>query len=58
LDSPPSKCFNSQGAVKQYLAHNSITEIEYPFHSIPFHSPNLALNDFWLFPKIKYVLKE
>jgi hypothetical protein len=39
-------------SVKQFLAQKSITEIEYPHFSA-----NLALNDFWLFPKIKSVLK-
>jgi hypothetical protein len=35
-------------SVKQFLAKKSITEMEYPSYS-----PNLVLNDFWLFPKIK-----
>jgi hypothetical protein len=39
-------------SVKQFLAHKSITEIEHT----PF-SPDMALNDFWLFPKIKFALK-
>jgi hypothetical protein len=34
--------------VKQFLAHKSITEVEYTYRF-----PDLALNDFWLFPKIK-----
>jgi hypothetical protein len=32
---------------KQFLAQKSITEMEHPSYS-----PDLALNDFWLFPKI------
>jgi hypothetical protein len=39
-------------SVKQFLAHKLITEME---HSP--YSPDLALNDFWLFPKIKPALK-
>jgi hypothetical protein len=39
-------------SVKQFLAQKSITETEHP----PYSS-NLDLNDFWLFPKIKSVLK-
>jgi hypothetical protein len=35
---------------KQLLAQKSITKMEY-------QSPNLALNDFWLFPKIKFALR-
>jgi hypothetical protein len=38
--------------VKQFLTQKSISEIEYPYCS-----PDLALNDFWLFPKIKSALK-
>jgi hypothetical protein len=52
LDSPPWQQSSSQGAVKQFLAQKSITEMEYPPYS-----PDLALNDFWLFPKIKSALK-
>jgi hypothetical protein len=37
-------------SVKQLLAKKSITEMEHPPYS-----PDLALNDFWLFPKIKSV---
>jgi hypothetical protein len=40
-------------SVKHFLAQISITEMEHPPHS-----PGLALNDFWLFPKTKSVLKE
>jgi hypothetical protein len=39
-------------SVRQFLAQKSITEMENP----PF-SPYLALNDFWLFPKIMSALK-
>jgi hypothetical protein len=38
--------------IKQFLAQKSITEMEHP----PCF-PDLALNDFWLFPKIKSTLK-
>jgi hypothetical protein len=38
--------------VKQFLALKLVTEREHPTYS-----PDLALNDFWLLPKIKYVLK-
>jgi histone-lysine N-methyltransferase SETMAR len=38
--------------VKQFLAQKSITEIKHPPYS-----PDLAPNDFWLFPKIKSALK-
>jgi hypothetical protein len=41
LDSAPWPCSNSQGAVKQFLAKKSITEMEYSPHS-----PDLAPNDF------------
>jgi len=37
---------------KQFLIQKSITEME---HSPSF--PDLALNNFWLFPKIKSALK-
>jgi histone-lysine N-methyltransferase SETMAR len=37
-------------SVKELLAQNSITEVEHPLFS-----PDLAPNDFWLFPKIEYV---
>jgi histone-lysine N-methyltransferase SETMAR len=39
-------------SVKQFLAQKSITEMEHPPRS-----PNLALNDLWLFPKIKSAFK-
>jgi hypothetical protein len=39
-------------SVKQFLAQTSITEMEHPLSS-----PDLALNDLWLFPKIKCALK-
>jgi transposase len=39
-------------SVKQFLAQKSITEMGYPPCS-----PDLALNDFLLFPKIKSALK-
>jgi hypothetical protein len=48
LDSPPWQCSSSQRSVKQFLAQKSITEMEQPTCS-----PDLAMNDFWLFPKIK-----
>jgi hypothetical protein len=35
-----------------FLAQKSITEMEYPSYS-----PDLALNDFWLFPNINYAFK-
>jgi len=38
--------------VKQFLAQNSIAEIEHPLYS-----PDLAPNDFWLFPSIRSALK-
>jgi hypothetical protein len=39
-------------SVKQFRDQKSITGREYPPYS-----PNMALNDFWLFPKIKPNLK-
>jgi histone-lysine N-methyltransferase SETMAR len=39
-------------SVKQFPAQKLINEMEHP----PF-SPDLALNDFWLFSKIKSALK-
>jgi hypothetical protein len=39
-------------SIKQFLAQKSITELEH----IP-HSPDLALNDFCLFPEIKSAFK-
>jgi hypothetical protein len=39
-------------SVKQFLAQKSITEMEHPPYS-----PDLAPNDFWLFPIIKSALK-
>jgi transposase len=39
-------------SVKQFLAQKSITEMEHPPCS-----PDLAPNDFWLFPEIKSALK-
>jgi transposase len=38
-------------SVKQFLAQKSITEMEQPPCS-----PDLAPNDFWMFPKIKSAL--
>jgi hypothetical protein len=40
-------------SVEHFLAKKSIIEMEHPSCS-----PNLAPNDFWLFPKVKHVLKE
>jgi hypothetical protein len=45
---PPHKALS----VKQFLPQKSITKMEHPFCS-----PDLALKDFWLFPKIKSALK-
>jgi len=39
-------------SVKQFLANKNITELEHPPYS-----PDLAPCDFYLFPKIKSVLK-
>jgi len=39
--------------VKQYLTNNNIAVLEHPPYS-----PDLAVCDFYLFPKIKSVLKE
>jgi len=39
-------------SVKEFMAQKSITELEHP----PYF-PDLAPNDFWLFPKIKSALK-
>jgi hypothetical protein len=39
-------------SVKQFLAQKSITEMEHT----PFY-PDLAPNNFWVFPKIKSALK-
>jgi hypothetical protein len=39
-------------SLKQFLARKLITEMEHS-HS----SPDLTLNDFWLFPKIKSALQ-
>jgi hypothetical protein len=39
-------------SVKQFLAQNSITESE-----LSTFSPDLAPNDFWLFPKIESAVK-
>jgi hypothetical protein len=38
--------------VKQFLAQKSCVEMEHPPYS-----PDLALNDFWLFQKVKFDLK-
>jgi hypothetical protein len=40
-------------SVKQFLAQKSFTEREH----VPY-SPDLALNDFWLFPKTKFAVEE
>jgi hypothetical protein len=40
-------------SAKQFLAQKSITEMEHPLCS-----PDLAPYDFWLFPEIKFALKE
>jgi hypothetical protein len=45
---PPYMLFS----VKQFLAQKSIIEMEHPLFS-----PDFALNDFWLFQKIKFALK-
>jgi hypothetical protein len=39
-------------SVLQVLTQKSITEIEHPHFS-----PDVAPNDFWLFPEIKFALK-
>jgi hypothetical protein len=39
-------------SVTQFLAQKSITEMDHTSYS-----PDLASNDFWMFPKIKSVLK-
>jgi histone-lysine N-methyltransferase SETMAR len=39
-------------SVKQFLAQKSNTEVQHPSCS-----PDLAPNDFWLFPKIKFAVK-
>jgi hypothetical protein len=39
--------------VREFLAKNSITKMDHPPYS-----PDLALCEFWLFPKIKNALKE
>jgi len=39
-------------SIKQFLAQNFITEVEHPPYS-----PDLAPDDFWLFPKIESALK-
>jgi hypothetical protein len=44
---------NKELSLKEFLAQKSITEMEHPPYS-----PNLTLNDFWLFPKIKSVRRE
>jgi hypothetical protein len=48
-DSDPA---NKVLSVKQFLAQKSITEVEYPPYTL-----NLALNNFWLLPKINSALK-
>jgi hypothetical protein len=40
-------------SVKQFLAPKSITDMNHPSYF-----PNLSLNYFWLFPKIKSALKD
>jgi hypothetical protein len=40
-------------SVKHFLAQKLITEMEHPSYS-----PDLALNDFWMFPEIKPALNE
>jgi hypothetical protein len=49
LDSAPT---HKALSFKQFLAQKSISEMEHT----PI-SPGLSLNDFWLFPKIKFALK-
>jgi hypothetical protein len=39
-------------SLKQFLAHKLITEMEHPPYSL-----DLALSDFWMFPKIESALK-
>jgi hypothetical protein len=39
-------------SVKQFVVQKSITEMQHPSCS-----PDLAPNDFWLFPKLKFALK-
>jgi hypothetical protein len=39
-------------SVEQFLTQKSVTEMEYPLWS-----PDLDLNNFWLFPKMKSALK-
>jgi hypothetical protein len=40
-------------SIKQFRAKNRITVPQHPPYS-----PDLALCNFWLFPKLKFVLKE
>jgi histone-lysine N-methyltransferase SETMAR len=47
-NAPAHKAFS----VKQFLVQKSVTEMEHPPYA-----PDLAPNDFWLFPKIKSALK-
>jgi hypothetical protein len=43
---------SSRSTVRQFLTQKSITEMEHPTYF-----PDLALNDLWLFPKIKFTVK-
>jgi hypothetical protein len=46
------RCTGHSPSSKQFLAQKSITEMEYPSYSL-----DLALDDFWIFPKLKSALK-
>jgi hypothetical protein len=48
-DNVPS---HTELSIKQFLAQKSITETKH----LPY-SPDLAPNDFWLFPKVRFALK-
>ena len=53
LGSPSLQCSSTQvGFVKDFLAENSVTSVEYPPYS-----PDLFPADFYLFPPLKWALK-
>ena len=43
---------HSSNLVQQFLAKHKIVQLRHPLYS-----PNIALGDFWMFPKLKKVLK-
>jgi len=52
MDLASRQCTRSHGTVREFLATKQITVLEHPAYS-----PDLAPNEYFLFPKVKEILK-